>query len=131
MKTHLRTITTVGFLFLLQVLILGFADSGETVVVGVNDPAHDVKAVQEAVDRGGTVILKGKFNFGNDGQIVITKDIKILGEVDEQGKPATQVIGGSETFFSPLPSKEVAPVVPGPNISICLLYTSPSPTRPY
>jgi hypothetical protein len=118
MRTHLRSIRALGFLFFLQVLILGFAKTNETVVKGVNDPTHDVKAVQDAVDRGGTVVLKGKFNFGNDDKIIIKKDIKILGEVNEQGKPKTQVIGGRETFFSPLPSKEVAPIIPGPKISI-------------
>ena len=118
MKTHLKSIKALGFFFLLQVLILGFAESNETVVKGFNDPKRDVKAVQDAVDRGGTVVLKGKFNFGDDGQIVIKKDIKILGEVNEQGTPKTQVIGGRETFFSPLPSKEATPSVPGPKINI-------------
>jgi hypothetical protein len=118
MKTRLRSIKALGFFLLIQVLFLGFAEPNETVVKGVNDPTRDIKAVQDAVDRGGTVVLKGIFNFGKDGKIVIKRDIKIIGEVNEQEKTKTQVIGGRETFFSPLPSKEAAPGIPGPKISI-------------
>ena len=118
MKTLVRSITASALFFLLQVLFSGFSGPTETVVEGVNDPTRDVRAVQDAVDRGGTVVLTGKFDFGKDGKIVIRKDIKILGEVNEQGALTTQVTGGRETFFSPLPSKETAPEVPGPKISI-------------
>ena len=100
MKTLLRSITELASFFLLKVLLVSFIESKETVVKGANDPILDVKAVQDAVDRGGTVVLKGKFNFGNDGKIVIKKDIKILGEVNDQGGPKTQIIGGRETFLA-------------------------------
>ncbi|MBE0411077.1 MAG: hypothetical protein IBX69_15255, partial [Anaerolineales bacterium] len=53
MRTHLRSIRALGFLFFLQVLIVGFAKTNKTVVKGVNDPTRDVNAVQDAVDRGG------------------------------------------------------------------------------
>ena len=118
MKTHLGSFAALGFFFILLVLISGFTEPNETEVEGLNDPTHDVRAVQDAVDQGGTVILKGIFNFGNDGKVIIRKDIKILGEVDEQGQPNTQVIGGREAFLCPLPSKETAPDLPGPKISI-------------
>ena len=35
-----------------------------TVVLGADNPLIDVPAVQSAVDQGGTVILRGKFDFG-------------------------------------------------------------------
>jgi len=37
-----------------------------TVVQGVDNPLYDVPAVQSAVDQGGTVILRGTFDFGVD-----------------------------------------------------------------
>lgn len=37
-----------------------------TVVVGTGNPLIDVPAVQYAVDQGGTVLLKGTFDFGTD-----------------------------------------------------------------
>ena len=46
-------------------------------VTGNENPELDVKAVQEAVDKGGSVLLKGTFDFGNKGQVKITKDAEI------------------------------------------------------
>lgn len=37
-----------------------------TVVLGADNPLVDVPAVQSAVDQGGTVILRGTFDFGAD-----------------------------------------------------------------
>ena len=55
---------------------------GQPVAVeGKNDPAVDVQAVQKAVDRGGTVLLKGRFYFGDKGSVTITKDVNVLGEI--------------------------------------------------
>jgi len=56
-----RVITAPGLLFLLQVLTMGFTGPTETVVTGVNDPARDVRSVQNAVHRG--VLL-----YGHTGQ---------------------------------------------------------------
>jgi hypothetical protein len=119
MKIHSRLIICLGISLFVQFIIVGpIPASNSTVVMGVNDPTKDVQAVQDAVDRGGTVLLKGKFNFGEKGKITIKNDIKIVGEVDGQGKPATQVNGGMWSFFSPLPSKDSPPQAPGPKISI-------------
>lgn len=109
-------IGTGAFLFL-QAMTIGLADSSEMVVTGANDPAKDVKAVQDALDKGGTVLLKGKFNFGEKAQVKITKDVTIHGEKDQKGVPVTEVRGGFLTFSSPLPVQ--LPVQnPGPKISI-------------
>ena len=48
-------------------------------IVGQNNPAVDIQAVQKAVDQGGTVNLKGTFDFGDKGRVNITKDVKIVG----------------------------------------------------
>ena len=92
--------------------------SFDSVVVGKNDPPHDVKAVQDAINQGGTALLKGTFDFGKKGRVIIKKDITILGEVDKEGNPLTRINGGFWTFFSPLPSKESPPKVPGPKVAI-------------
>ena len=86
-------------------------------IVGQNNPSVDIQAIQKAVDQGGTVTLKGTFNFGNDGRVNITKDVKIVGETDSSGNPITKITGGFWTFHSPLPSK-LPPEVPGPKITI-------------
>ncbi len=87
-------------------------------VVGKSDPAYDVKAVQEAVDKGGTVLLKGTFNFGQKARVNIKNDVEIMGEIDSENKPVTKIEGGFWTFHSPLPSKESPPETPGPKITI-------------
>jgi len=62
-------------------------------VVGQNNPAIDIQAVQRAVDQGGTINLKGSFDFGNEGRVNITKDVKIIGETDSNRSPLTKVKG--------------------------------------
>ena len=57
----------------------------ESVVTGQNNPEHDIKAIQDAVDKGGTVLLKGMFNFGEKGQVKINNDIEVSGEDYENG----------------------------------------------
>ena len=59
----------------------------QTAIVGKNNPSVDIQAIQKAVDQGGTVTLKGTFNFGNEGRVNITKDVKIVGETDNSGNP--------------------------------------------
>lgn len=82
-----------------------------TKISGTGDPAKDVAAVQAAVDDGGTVVLAGRFDFGDRGRVVIRRSVTIVGE------PGTVIQGGFWTFFSPLP--EALPVLPpGPRIAI-------------
>jgi hypothetical protein len=104
--------------FLTATSLLSSQEVYDCVVVGSSDPAHDAKAIQDAVDQGGTLLLKGTFNFGDKGRVNISRDVKIFGEADKQGKPLTKIMGGHWTFFSPLPSKTEAPQAPGPKITI-------------
>ena len=85
----------------------------QTAIVGQNNPSVDIQAVQKAVDQGGTVNLKGTFDFGNEGRVNITKDVKIVGEKDSKGTSVTKIKGGFWTFHSPLPTK-LLPDVPAP-----------------
>jgi len=118
MNRLLKLLIGIGVFLFVLIISMGVAQSTETVVTGTNDPANDVKAVQDAVDKGGTVLLKGKFNFGEKDRVIIKNDIQIVGEADKKGTPKTQVIGGMWSFFSPLPSKDDPPQAPGPKITI-------------
>jgi len=51
----------------------------------------------------------------------IIKDVKIIGETDNKGTPATKIKGGFWTFFSPLPAK-LPPEAPGPKITIQAIH---------
>jgi hypothetical protein len=50
-----------------------------TVITGKNNEEFDVKAVQEAVDKGGSVLLKGTYNFGQKGRVNIKNDTEVIG----------------------------------------------------
>ncbi len=91
--------------------------NAQQIVIGQDDPAVDVQAVQAAVSLGGEILLKGIFDFGERGSVTLTKDVEIIGERDPQGDPTTKIKGGFRTFFSPLPP-QLPPQVPGPNITI-------------
>jgi hypothetical protein len=119
MKKLVYAFALIGVLALMAVQALAVSlQSFDSVVEGKNDPSSDVKAVQEAVSKGGTVLLKGTFDFGKKGRVNITKDITILGEADKDGNPLTKIHGGFWTFFSPLPSKGSPPKAPGPKVAI-------------
>jgi hypothetical protein len=90
----------------------------DSIVTGSNDSKQDVKAVQEAVDKGGTVLLKGTFDFGPKGNVKIKNDIALWGERDSKGKPKTKILGGFWTFHSLLPTTELPLPGPGPKIKI-------------
>ena len=90
----------------------------DSVVTGKNNAEFDVKAVQEAVDKDGSVLLKGTFNFGQKGRVNIKNDVEIIGESDERGRPLTKIMGGFWAFHSPLPSTELPLPGPGPKIKI-------------
>ena len=95
---------------------LAGAESQPVAVEGKSDPAVDMQAVQKAVDRGGTVLLKGRFDFGDKGSVTITKDVNVLGETDERGAPRTTIRGGYYAFHSSLTTQTLPP--PGPKITI-------------
>ena len=118
MKALSNLISVIGaFLCLTAITVWASPVSYDAVVTGKDDPAHDIQAVQRAVDQGGAVLLKGKFDFGDEGRINIRRNITICGEKDDQGRPITKIEGGFWTFHSPLPTL-LPPETAGPKITI-------------
>ncbi|MEF2230861.1 MAG: right-handed parallel beta-helix repeat-containing protein [Pseudodesulfovibrio sp.] len=113
-NTCARTALAAAFL-LLTLALPGRADQ---TVVGTGDPTQDVPNVQGAVNVGGTVVLRGGFDFGNDGRVRITRDVRIRGEKDDAGEPATTIRGGFWTFHSPLPVPGATPASKGPVVAV-------------
>src|SRR3989304_3006901 len=110
------TLTLTLVCIVLPLAPLAGAESQSVAVEGKSDPAVDVQAVQKAVDRGGTVLLKGRFDLGDKGSVTITKDVNVLGETDERGAPRTTIRGGYYAFHSSLTTQTLPP--PGPKITI-------------
>jgi hypothetical protein len=111
-------ITVVSALALFAVPVLASSPGAyDSVLVGKGNAAHDIKAVQDAVDKGGKVLLKGTFDFGEKGRVNIKNDIEIIGETDTQAVPLTKIKGGFWTFHTPLPP-QLPPQAPGPKITI-------------
>lgn len=106
----------VASLISFMVLVTFIPVQAQVTVVGQNNPAVDIQAVQRAVDQGGTVNLKGTFDFGSESRVNITKDVKIIGETNHKG-PITKIKGGFWTFHSPLPA-QLPLTAPGPKITI-------------
>ena len=104
--------------FLIFSVAAGTLYAYDSVVTGKSNAEYDVKAVQDAVDKGGTVLLKGTFNFGKKARVNIKNDIEIMGEIDSKGRPLTKIMGGFWTFHSPLPSTEIPLPGPGPKMKI-------------
>jgi hypothetical protein len=99
------------------VFVLPSTEATKTVVIGCQDPVVDVDAVQAAVDHGGSVLLQGTFDFGDDGRVLLRKDVAISGEADASGNSITTIIGGDCPFFAPAP-RDILPIRPGPMISV-------------
>jgi len=113
----LRRIFIVMLFVLGMMNALAFDAEPQETIVGQNNSAVDLQAVQKAVDQGGTILLKGAFDFGDKGRVNITTDVKIVGERDDKGSPLTKIKGGFWTFHSPLPA-QLPPETPGPKITI-------------
>lgn len=94
------------------------APAAETMVTGTGKPVQDVANVQAAVNEGGLVMLRGRFDFGLDGRVKITKNVRVQGEADQAGEAKTTVTGGFWTFYAPLPVKGAPPADKGPIVSI-------------
>ncbi|MEZ7197323.1 right-handed parallel beta-helix repeat-containing protein [Pseudodesulfovibrio karagichevae] len=103
---------------LLVLLLIAPALAEDAVVTGTGDPARDVANVQAALDKGGTVRLRGQFDFGADGRVKITKNVRILGRLDGAGEPLTTISGGDWTIYSPLPVDTAPPSQDGPLIVV-------------
>src|SRR4051794_8573239 len=101
---------------LLGALVPLFAGA-QTVVTGANDPAIDLPAVQAAVNSGGAVLLRGTFDFGPTGRVIIRNDVAIGGETDVHGAPATTIRNGEWPFHTPYPA-QMPPPVAGPKVVV-------------
>ena len=116
--TKMRSILlSISFLLILSIAA-GTLYAYDSVVTGENNAEIDVKAVQAAVDKGGSVLLKGTFNFGQKGRVNIKNDVEISGESDSKGSPLTKITGGFWSFHSPLPTTELPLPGPGPKVKI-------------
>jgi len=92
--------------------------NAQTVVIGANDPAVDLPAVQAAVNGGGSVQLRGIFDFGIAGRVIVKNDVDIGGEIDVRGEPTTVVRNGEWPFHTPYPSFNTLPLPAGPKVAI-------------
>src|SRR6478672_7207899 len=83
--------------------------AAQTVIVGTGDPDIDIAGVQTAVDKGGAVMLRGRFSFDNPptrhgtlpdlmATILVSKEVTISGVWDEHGEMTT--IDGGEIPFA-------------------------------
>ena len=78
MKRYVAVLSIIGmFLSCAQLTSLDSTPSYDSTVIGKRDSEQDVKAVQEAVDKGGTVLLKGTFDFGPKGRVDIKNDVAV------------------------------------------------------
>ena len=117
-RARTRARVLAALLLCLAIFIFPARATAQSTVVGTGMPAQDVPNVQAAVDKGGTVSLRGDFDFGPEGRVTITKNVRITGEADSVGEAVTTIKGGHWTFYSPLPVKGAPPADKGPIISI-------------
>jgi hypothetical protein len=106
-----------------RVLIAGIVASfagtvaAQTVVTGTGNPDIDIAAVQSAVDRGGSVELRGHFSFDNSparrgelpdlmATVLVSKAVTISGTWDEHGE-MTVIQGGEIPFAIEAPGASV------------------------
>jgi hypothetical protein len=101
------------------------APENASIIVGTGDPSIDVAAVQAAVDRGGAVILKGRFSFDAppssnnrlapdllplglppSAEVKIKNAVTISGVDDERGG-MTAIDGGTIPFYVEAPGQAV------------------------
>lgn len=100
------------FLGLATVLVAGCQSFTPGVSLeGTGDASKDVAAVQAAVDAGGTVRLRGTFDFGDKGRVSLRRDVELI------GAPGATIKGGFFPFSSPLPEAGQGSA-PGPKIAI-------------
>lgn len=113
--------TVVGIILL--TLENAYGTKRAITLVGTRDPARDTRAIQAAVDRGGTVIIQGHFSFGMPpkqpvdpllasawysaaAEIRITKPVDISGVRDARGELPT-IESGTIPFYVDAPGRRV------------------------
>jgi hypothetical protein len=105
----MRALHRIFFAGIVAVSSFAGTVAAQTVVVGTGDPDIDIAAVQTAVDRGGSVVLRGRFSFDNPptrhgtlpdlmATILVSKEVTISGAWDEHGEMTT--IAGGEIPFA-------------------------------
>jgi len=104
-------------LFMVMAIFSFTSAEAQITIVGQDNPGLDFHFLQMAVAEGGTILLKGTFNLGDTGRVMITKDVKIIGEKDDKGVPMTKIKGGYWSLHSPLPP-QLSPETQGPKITI-------------
>jgi hypothetical protein len=95
------------------------ATAQPTVVVGTDNAAIDVPAVQAAVNQGGEVILKGRFSFDtaptvhtalaggySNAMVLISREVAISGGRGDEDE-MTIIRGGTIPFYVAAPSAQV------------------------
>jgi len=107
----------VSLLLGLILCLPGIAGAAVT-VTGTGEPSMDLKNVQKAMDAGGEIVLKGRFDFGSDGSIKIRQQTRISGVLGSDGRPDTTIMGGRWSLHSPLPVPGAPPSNPGPIVSL-------------
>jgi len=101
-----RRILVIG-IFASLALFTGMGGA-QTVVVGTGNPDIDIAAVQAAVDRGGSILLRGHFSFNNPptkhgalpdlmAMVLVSKESIISGTWNEHGE-VTAIDGGEIPF---------------------------------
>lgn len=115
---RLRKALILAVLLLFCLPGFGHAQKNICTIIGTGDPAQDVKNIQQAADRGCELLLRGNFDFGDEGRVQFRKKAIIRGEVDALGIPTTTITGGSWPFYTALPVPGAPPGKKGPRIDI-------------
>lgn len=79
--------TVIIVIFVISLVTLASsvaAQNYDLTVEGQNNPEQDIKAIQEAVDKGGVILLRGMFDLGDKGRVNFKKDVKVVGEMDNE-----------------------------------------------
>jgi hypothetical protein len=117
MKRICTTLCLLIFAAIATIALAASAAAQAVVVVGTGDPDIDVPAVQDAVDQGGEVILKGHFSFdrpptkpsqvpGYMVTVLVSKGAAISGAPDENGE-MTSIEAGTVPFYVEAPGASV------------------------
>lgn len=70
--------------------------SAAATIEGTGDPLVDYPAVRDAVAAGGTIYLKGHFDFGTDNVVHVAWDVEIIGETPIESGPVDPVTGNRD-----------------------------------
>jgi hypothetical protein len=100
-----------------MILALAATAAAQTVVVGTGNPNIDIPAVQNAVDRAGSIVLKGRFSFRGTplmrgrlpeltATVLVSKSVDISGTFDDRGE-ITTIDGGEIPFAVEAPGSQI------------------------